>query len=267
MTKTYIELNHRHLTYQLSSTDFKETLVFVHGAGSSLEQFKYQYDFFKSQYNVLCISLHGHDQTYATMQYNKEEFAIPRLAEDVCQILQQLNLSHIHFVGNSLGGLVGYQLYLTHPESCKSLTTFGTAIKLTYPRWAISLISKIDLLMLTFISTSYLSSLLKASSNHIHTQKKMLEIMLEVKHVAHLVRSQIGNYDFLHLLDHLSIPYLYLHCTQDDSINKAMKPHFSYLENSSTVTIKQIEKAGHFCNLDQPELFNQTLLNFIHQAY
>lgn len=263
MTKTYLQLNKRFLAYQLSSTDLKESIVFVHGAGSNLEQFAKQYDFFNAKYNVLCISLHGHSEKYSNIHFSKDEFSIPRLAEDVYQILHQLNLPQIHFVGNSLGGLIGYHLILKHPGLFKSLTTFGTAIKLTYPMWAIALITWIDYSMLKLFSTTYLTSLLKASSKHIQTQNDMLKIMLEVKHVAHLVRSQIGNYNYLSVLDRLSIPYLYLHCMQDDSINKAMIPYIPKIQESKNIYIQKIEKAGHFCNVDQPELFNQSLLLFI----
>ncbi len=67
--------------------------------------------------------------------YSTPEAYTPRvLAQDIQALLAQLGIESLHYVSNSLGGLVGYELLQLGQPRILSLTTFGTTAELHSPR-------------------------------------------------------------------------------------------------------------------------------------
>ena len=59
-----------------------------------------------------------------------KDFSVEQLAADIKALLFDLGIRKVHFVGNSLGGLVGYEMLRSDEEMITSLTTFGTTAEL-----------------------------------------------------------------------------------------------------------------------------------------
>ena len=114
------------IEYSLSGIENNETLVFVHGLGANLHQFELQAQFFAKDYRVLLVSLRGHGGSSAPPDPTQADYTVKKLSRDVQALLQHLEIKKVHFVGNSLGGLVGYELLELDSDLLGSLTTFGT---------------------------------------------------------------------------------------------------------------------------------------------
>lgn len=68
-------------------------------------------------YAVLRVDLRGHGGSAAT----PGPYRMAELAEDVAAVLRALGLGPVHYVGLSLGGMVGQALALDHPDLVRSV--------------------------------------------------------------------------------------------------------------------------------------------------
>ncbi len=130
-----IELNGVRLSYRDSGCGERgrPCLLFVHGAGASLEQFSAQYDFFSPRYRVVLVSLRGHGTSSAPAETEREAYALSAMAEDAAVLIESLGLAPVHYVGCSMGGVLGLELASKRPELLASLTIFGSVARIALP--------------------------------------------------------------------------------------------------------------------------------------
>lgn len=104
-------------------------IVFVHGfLASSTMWHDYFIPHLPKKYRAFTIDMRGHGQSHRV----KHGCNVKQLSDDVCKFVQQLQLEKILYVGMSMGGAVGIQLALDHPDILRALilmnTGFGTTI-------------------------------------------------------------------------------------------------------------------------------------------
>src|SRR5262249_62106538 len=76
----------------------------------------------RDRYRVLRFDTRGHGQTSAASgPYN-----LPQLADDLLGLLTGLGIERTHFVGLSMGGMIGQVFALAHPTMIESLVLCGT---------------------------------------------------------------------------------------------------------------------------------------------
>jgi 3-oxoadipate enol-lactonase len=74
-------------------------------------------------WRVLRLDMRGHGGSQA----GPEDYAMDALANDVAEILDFLKIPQVHFVGLSIGGMIGQTFALEHPDRLVSLMLCGTA--------------------------------------------------------------------------------------------------------------------------------------------
>lgn len=263
MTKQSFKSRNQHnLKYIFLNHGYKETICFIHGAGSRLVQYQPQIDFFKASFNILLVNLYGHDPNDDQLSLSGDDFKLEVLAEDISDLIHHLDIEDFHLVGHSAGGLVALEMIKQKDVQPLSLVTFGTAVKLNIPKFMAHFISRIDKYMLNKKPEKYIKFMINASTKKEAVKPVMTKIMLEAKQAAPFIRKHIGNYDYLETLKTMSIPYLMIEGSDDKSIIKANKKYRKQLHHIKQLTILPIEDAGHFTNLDQPERFNHELMTY-----
>lgn len=100
----------------------RETLLFSHGLMFSTSQFHHQIDNFKKRYHIMAYDHRGQGRSAAVITPHR----LSVLTEDVAMLIQAHQLGPVHFVGTSLGGVVGLALALNYPHLVKSLTLVAT---------------------------------------------------------------------------------------------------------------------------------------------
>lgn len=86
------------------------------------------------RYRVLRYDTRGHGGTEAP----PPPYTLAQLAEDVCALLDALGIDQVHWVGISLGGMIGQTLALEHPERVASLALCDTTSRIppeALPGW------------------------------------------------------------------------------------------------------------------------------------
>ena len=86
-------------------------VTFSHSLACNLSMWDEQVRALESRYRVLRYDTRGHGQTAAP----KGQYTLEGLADDLRALLQHLKIEKPHFVGLSMGGMIGQVVTLTDP--------------------------------------------------------------------------------------------------------------------------------------------------------
>ena len=85
--------------YEETGKDKPETILILHGLGSSHLKIKNFINQFKSDYHVVCYDHRGHEDS----DIPKIHINVQRLAKDLNELIQYLALKNINIIGHSMG--------------------------------------------------------------------------------------------------------------------------------------------------------------------
>jgi len=102
-------------------------VTFSHSLGCNLSMWDAQAAALRGRYRVLRFDTRGHGQSGAPAG----AYTLEQLAEDVHGLLGGLGIARTHFVGLSMGGMIGQIFALTYPEMVQSLVLCDTTSR--YP--------------------------------------------------------------------------------------------------------------------------------------
>jgi pimeloyl-ACP methyl ester carboxylesterase len=117
----HIALNGASIYYQICG-EAAETIVFAHGLLLSERIFTDQVAALQYRYRCLTFDFRGHGRTSAS----RPGYDVETLYADTVGVIQELRASPCHFVGLSLGGIIGLHIALRRPELLRSLALFST---------------------------------------------------------------------------------------------------------------------------------------------
>jgi pimeloyl-ACP methyl ester carboxylesterase len=100
-----------------------QPLVFIHGLGSSTQDWEAQVPEFSKSYQVITFDLRGHGQS----DKPAGPYQMAMFAADLASLLQSLGIESAHIVGISLGGAVAFQFAIDFPGMVKTLTIVNSA--------------------------------------------------------------------------------------------------------------------------------------------
>jgi 3-oxoadipate enol-lactonase len=244
------------------STSERPVVCFIHGLGANMSQFADQLDFFREHYDVLLLSLRGHGGSSGPRPARPEDFTVEAYASDVRALAEQLGIEEMHVVGNSLGGMVGYELLRSRSPRLASLTTFGTVAKLSSPRlllWWVEATTRL-------LSPAAIAWMVAVASARSARVKERLRAMYRgtPKETMLLTSRNIWRFDYTAVLRELDIPYLLVRCDLDRQIvNDQLAATLEAIADNPGAEVKDLTGGGHFANLDQPEAFNDILGSFL----
>ncbi|MEM7485092.1 MAG: alpha/beta hydrolase [Bacteroidota bacterium] len=254
------DLKEVQIAYTISGETNTETILFVHGLGANASQFNEQHAYFSEKFKVISIDLRGHGNSKAIDKSNNFEPTLQKMAEDVIGLLHSLNIRNVHFVGNSMGGNVGYEVLRTASELIKSFTTFGTTAHMKTSKFMLGLL----LLFYRALPIRYIAILSK-SAGQTATSKERIEKMLRKANKKTIVTllPQLANFDYLKTIEKTTVPIMILKGERDKEINKVLGTTLARFEKRSDFYMVVMKNAGHFANLDDPAIFHTILENFI----
>ena len=100
-----------------------ETIVFGHGLLMDSTMWGLVAPAFANNYRVICFDFRGQ----ANSQDSGRNFTIDLLVEDTAALIQALSRHPVHYVGLSMGGMVGMPLAARHPKLLRSLVLLDTS--------------------------------------------------------------------------------------------------------------------------------------------
>jgi len=257
-----IKANDIQINYELSGKKGAQVVVLSHSLSSSLLMWNPQMDALNPYFQVLRYDIRGHGSSDAP----SGAYTLELLAEDVIKLLDALDIDRVHFVGLSLGGMIGQRLAVNDSGRLKSLTLCDTAAIVpaeAQPLWqermdkareeGMKALS--DQTMERWFTPSFLKQ-----------NFKMLALIRE-QLLATPVSGYIGcaeairTLNYLQRLSKIKMPTLIMVGEEDPgtpvSASEAMQKRIS---NSKLVILPS---ARHLSNVEQAQAFNAALLKFL----
>jgi 3-oxoadipate enol-lactonase len=117
--------------YSLEGPPDVPTLMFGNGLATSTEMWDEQARYFSQHWQVLRYDTRGHGSTGAS----EPPYSAEQLAHDVVGLLDRLGIGRAHYVGLSLGGMIGQYVVARHSDRFASLTLCDTTMRMNRQMW------------------------------------------------------------------------------------------------------------------------------------
>ncbi len=255
-----IQLGEINMEYLLTGVENRDTILFVHGLGANLSQFENQHKYFQDRYKTLSISLRGHGNTFSSSELTESNLKLSLFGNDIIMLLDTLGIDNVHYVGNSMGGNVCYELMKAHSDRMLSFTSYGTTGKLRKSGFTIGLMKFTYKLM----SMNMIGKLSGSAGVSEDSKTKIIEMMSQAQKstVLNLV-PHLGNFDYLEVIKNSQVRAQIIRGDKDKEINKVLESTIETFKVRDNFNLIDLENTGHFANLDNPDLFNRTLETFL----
>lgn len=248
------------LSYDLAGPGDGVPVLLCHGLGAAGMQFAADADFLAGQgYRVLVPDLRGHGASGMPPEIAAAAFAPARLRADLYAMLDQAGMAKVHWVGNSLGGILGLGAAAEQPGRLASLTLFGTALALNLPAAGWPFIA------LDYVPGRRLTAWMTARSTTTNRlARPLIAKMLgqyDGRAAAHVV-DHIRRYDLQAAATGWAGPGLVLVGGRDGAVNRALTGQLDLLRARPNWRIVDLPQGGHCANLDARDDWRAALLSF-----
>jgi 3-oxoadipate enol-lactonase len=257
-----IKANDIQMNYELSGKKGAPVVILSHSLSSSLVMWNPQMDALNPYFQVLRFDTRGHGNSDAP----SGAYTLDLLEEDVIKLMDVLGIDRAHFVGLSMGGMIGQGLALKHPHRLKSLVLCDTTAVFppeSQPIWD----ERVDKAHKKGMEALFEETMERWFTPTFLKQNSPMVKLIREQILATPVAGYIGCAEALRRLDYLDrlreikMPTLIM-VGEDDpgtpvSASEAMHKR---ILNSKLVILPS---ARHLSNVEQTEAFNAPLLKFL----
>ena len=241
-----------------------EPLVLLHGLGSSSQDWELQVPELSRHYRVILMDIRGHGQSSKP----RRGYQIKTFSEDLLALLQHLGSGPVHFVGLSMGGMLGFQFAVDHPDWLRSLCIVNSApeVKRRTPSDWLWWLKRWGLARLLSVETvgKGLAARLFPKPQQAELRRKMAERWARNDKRAYLKSfDAIVDWGVQERIGQIRCPTLVIAADQDYT-PVALKERYVALMPNARLAV--IADSRHATPLDQPEAFNRTVLPFLAAA-
>ena len=212
------------------------------------------------KYRVLRYDTRGHGGTEVT----QGPYSFERLTEDAYALHQSLGIEKTHFVGLSMGGMIGELLAVRHPDLLLSVTLCDTTSKMPHPEiWD----GRIEAAQSGGVEAVVEGTLERWFTPAIHEKNPN-----EIERIATMIRGTktagfIANCQAIKAMDQTGIlkeirtPTMIIVGAEDP----ATTPDMSRIIHAEIVgsELAILPNASHLANVEQPDAFNDVLMAFL----
>ncbi len=239
-------------------------LVFLHGLGSSSDDWRSQCEFFARHYRVLAIDLRGHGCSATPAGL----FSVEDYASDVVAVMDHLGIAGAHVIGLSMGGMAAFQLACTHEQRLLSLTIVNSAPAVEYRSLAQKLRVWQRLLIIRLLGMRMLGQMvanrLFPKAEQAGYRQQFIAQLAQFPQDTYLraLRSFLG-WDVTAQLSHIQVPVFVVTGDRDYTPVAAKAAYADIIPHSELYVIPD---SGHATPIDQSEAFNVGLSRFLSQV-
>ena len=215
---------------------------------------------FADRYRVLRYDKRGHGQSGVV----PGPYSIAQLADDAVGLLDALNIEKVHFMGLSIGGMIGQQLGARYPERIRSLSLCNTASEmpprsLWEDRFQTARSQGLTGLVDGTIGRWFTAPFVERAPQDIEKVRQMILATNVDGYIG--CGSAVRDMAQSTMLLKIKTPTLVLSGRHDPACTVDQGIVLNRLIDGSQMVI--IEDAAHLSNIEQPTRFNQAVRAFI----
>jgi 3-oxoadipate enol-lactonase len=246
--------------YEIHGAEGAPWVTFSHSLACSLRMWDAQVAAFKDRFRILVYDTRGHGESEAP----KGPYTLDTLAEDLRALLDELDIKRTHFVGLSMGGMIGQVVTLTDPglfDRVVLADTGHTQTPETRKQWEERIQTA---------ETKGMAPLVQPTLERWFTEDFRKKQKQTVDRIAALIQSTpvsgyvgcchaISKLNTTARLKEIKPPVLAIAGEGD-----AAAPGTRYIgENVPGAKLVMIPQAMHIANIEQAEAFNRALREFL----
>lgn len=236
-------------------------VLLVHGLGSSCQDWEYQIPALAAQYRVIAVDVRGHGRS----DKPRERYSIPGFSADIQALLDHLQPGPVHYIGLSMGGMIGFQLAVDHPHLLKTLTIVNSAPQVKIKsanevwqyakRWTLA-----RLVSMETIGKGLGKNLFPKPEQADLRQKIATRWAQNDKHAYLASFDAIVGWGVQERLSRISCPTLIVTADKDYT---PVELKADYVRLIANARLQIIDNSRHATPLDQPDEFNRVVLAFL----
>ena len=252
MPKTSI--NGIKLNYEVHGEGYP--VVFLHGFVGTVNMWRPQVPAISGEYKFVIYDARGHGESESPASV--DTYSADIVVEDLYQLLDTLGVEKAVVGGLSMGGYESLRFYLTHPEKVAALILMDTGPGYRNPvrrdEWNKQQEERAALLMSQGIEAFAAGAPSYTPREHI--------LKLDPVGLANMARKVVAQFDswVIDNLDKVKVPTLVLVGEKDTPFLAAGEYMAKAIPNARHVVVPD---AGHASNLDNVEVFNEAVLDFL----
>ena len=256
-----VQANQIQVNCELSGQSIGEKVVLSHVIGSSLVMWEPQMEVLNERYHVLRYDTRGLGSSSAP----NEPYSMEMLVADAAALLDAVEFDRVHWVGLSLGAMIGMGLAINHPDRLRSLTlcdSMAIVHENGKSLWkerlsADSMESLVDGAVARWFTEPYRRS---NAPGYLLNRSQFLSTSL----AGYLGNCHaIMNLDYLNELERIRTPTCLIVGELDQATPVAES--IAIRDRIEESELHVIEGGAHLCNVEQAERFNSTLLGFLNR--
>lgn len=258
----FIVANGIKVNYEISGKEDGPVVLLSHSLASSLKMWEPQMETLRSHFRVLRYDTRGHGKSETT----PAPYTLELLGEDAMGLLDALNIERVHWVGLSMGGMIGQAVALHYPQRLLSLSLCDTSAVIPpemQPIWE----ERIEAVRTAGMLSQFNTTMERwFTPSHLRSNPPMLRLIKE-EFLATPPEGYIGcasairRLNYLDRLDEINLPTLIIVGEDDPAtpLSTSQAIH-ERIKNSELVVLPSCR---HLSNVEQAEGFNTHLLNFL----
>jgi len=257
-----ITANGVQMNYTLEGPADAPMVTMSHSLATDLSMWDPQAKALAQRYRVLRYDTRGHGGTDAPA----EAYTLTQLADDARALLKALGVARTHWIGLSMGGMIGQTLALTSPEILKSLSLCDTSSRIPAEMkhvWdeRISTVAAkgMDPLVEPTIARWFTPKFIETRQDVIEPVRAMIRRTPPKGYVGccHAIKAL----DLTDRLKAIALPTLIVVGAQDQGTPLAASQAIHDQIKGSELVV--LDPASHLANLEQPDAFTRALEQFL----
>lgn len=248
----------------------EETIIFAHGFGCDQNMWKYIVPQFMERYKVVLFDYTGSGSSDITAYESKKYSTLYGYAQDVLNIIEEMKLKNVIFIGHSISSMIGMLAAIQYPDYFDKLIMIGpspcylndiegyiggfeesdirellTMMEMNFSGWA----SYMAPLAMDQSKDSKLTQELENS--FVSTNPRIAREFAEVTFFS----------DYRDSLKLVKVPILIIQCANDSIVPIEVGEYLN--KNLQNSTLKIIDTRGHYPHISNPLETTKIITDYI----
>ena len=262
MAMERISANGIEFAYRWDGSPDGPVVMMAHAMGTSHRIWDRQVDSVGDRYRLLRYDWRGHGDTEAP----QGPYRLGQFVDDAIAVMDALNLSEVHWVGISTGGMIGQGLGIHHPDRLRSLALCNTTSRATpwYRSWVAerqAIVRRSGMVPVWEMTKAlwFTDPYVEAAGPDYQLIRAVFEATPRAGYLgATSAVAELDYTDALHLIDR---PTLVI-AAGDDSVTPPEHARVIH-ERIAGSRLEVVPGQRHFSNVESPEAFNPVLRGFL----
>ena len=255
-----ISVNGLEVAYRFDGPEDGHVVLMANSLMSDYSMWDWNVPALADRYRVLRYDKRGHGGSYTT----PGPYSISQLADDAVALLDALQIQKVHFIGLSMGGMIGQQMGARYPERVYSLSLCDTASEmpprnLWEERFEVARKDGIPGLVDGTIKRWFTAPFIERAPQDIEKVRQMILGTGVEGYIG--CASAVRDMAQTTMLLKIKAPTLILTGRQDPACTVEQATVLNRMIDGSKMVL--IEEAAHLSNIEQPAVFNQIIREFI----